>query len=190
MCLCPELCLSYAPRCRDPPAAPRARRVRGRLTHSPLRPRAALLACSYSPSHPISSLAPVSCVVCLYRASSSDTAAPTSPRLRRSASAGCKLTLRRPFLRDSRPTGSNDARSFLLARSLASRNFTRVLKDQPPRGRDAVLSFDSLEPDRSELVFPRDWNFCPCRGWSTCLSVSLIIFVNTRDETERLIVSN
>jgi len=103
----PELCLSYAPRCRGPPAAPRES---GQRSAHPLPSRpspTALLALTLQPPD-------LSRLVLSLRRSLSDAAASTSPRLRRSASAGCKLTLRRPFLQDSRPTGSNDVRSFLL----------------------------------------------------------------------------
>lgn len=107
---------------RGPPRASGQRSAHPLPSRPRLRPRS--LALTLQPPDLLSR------VVLSLRASLSNAAAPTSPRLRRSASAGCKLTLRRPFLRDSRPTGSNDARSFLLVRSHLE-TFTLVLKDQP-----------------------------------------------------------
>lgn len=112
------------------PGRPSPRRVRGRLTHSSPGPvavsRSALLALlALTLSRPISSLARS----CLYGRppSLSDGIAPTSPCLRHTASAGCKLNVIYVGGRDSRPTGSNDAtrasantRPFLHSRSFAS----------------------------------------------------------------------
>lgn len=137
------------------PAAPR-RRVRGRLTHSPPGPAAGprrRASSSYSPRPPDLSRCCCLCAI-LVRRGRADVAASPSPRARdRDAS------LRRPFLRD-RPTGSNDARATVSARSLASVELTLVLKDQS-RAR-MLLPGGSLELNRAN--FPR-YRKCSRRTW-------------------------
>jgi len=134
----PELCLSYAPRCRGPrpPLAASGQRSAHPLpSRSRLRPRSSSSSSSYSWPTDLLSRGVVS---------PHGYPCPTRPRRRRRVFVvrrrrDASLTLRR----DSRPTGSNDARAreraIVSARSLASGSLRSSVKTSAGSSPDRIL---------------------------------------------------